>query len=94
MFHFFKLTKKRDVIDSSTPIGTILKVYPKIDSYSRKPYRVVIIENTKGYLMTRLLNPEKHSNPHVRTFHYNSSEWKLYHHNRFVKIGFINSRYL
>jgi hypothetical protein len=89
MFHFFKLTKKRDIINSSTPIGTILKVYPKVDSHSQKPYRVVIIENTKGYFMTRLLKPEKHSNPDVRTFHYNSKEWQNYHHNRFIKIGKI-----
>lgn len=80
---------KRDVIDSSTPIGTILKVFPTRRSHSRKPYRVVIIENTKGYFMTRLLYPEKYFNPHVRTFHYNSPEWKLYHHNRFLKIGKI-----
>lgn len=80
---------KRDVIDSSTPIGTILKVFPKNDSHSRKPYRVVIIENTKGYLMTRLLKPEKYTDPHVRTFEYNSKEWKEYHHDRFRIVGKI-----
>jgi hypothetical protein len=92
MFHKYIFSKKRDVIDSSTPIGTILKVYPKLRSHSIKPYRVVIIENTKWYFMTRLLHPEKHSNPHVRTFHYRSEEWKNYHNNRFRKIGKINTK--
>lgn len=78
---------KRDVINSSTPIGTILKVFPKNRSYSRKPYRVIIIENTKGYLMTKLLKPEKYIDPQVRTFVYNSNEWKEYHHDRFRIVG-------
>lgn len=96
MFHNFLIVRKykRDVIDSSTPIGTILKVFPKHHSHSRKSYHVIIIENTRGYLMTRPLKPEKHFNPHVRTFFYNSLEWNSYHHDRFLKIGKIGKRQL
>jgi hypothetical protein len=78
------LRSKRDPIFSgNVHVGTILKVYPKVRSHSKFPYQVRIVETANDYFKTELLHPERHNNPHVRTFKYNSAEWVDYHCDRF-----------
>lgn len=79
IFKWFYKYKKRDVISfEKIKTGTILKVYPEIRSQSIIPYKVVVAYSSEDCFCTCLIGGGI-----IRTFRYNSPEWKEYHCNRF-----------
>ena len=70
----------RDHISYNTiRLGTILKIYPAERSHVSKPYKVKIIHLEEGYFKTCMLDGYGNN----RYFHFDSDEWKNYHHCRF-----------